>query len=496
MTHNKTKNQVQQGLKAFDAFVEKGGLHKKPHQRVGVEWMLEREMTAKPLQGVRGGLVADEMGLGKTIQVIGTMISNFKDRTLIVLPLALLNQWFEQILKFTGHQSLIWHGSNKAIITIQELIAAPIVLTTYGNTQAHKDDSNKNLMHRIPWDRVVFDEAHHLRNSETRTHKGALQIQAPIRWLVTGTPIQNRRTDFFALCAIMGYSKEFYLGEQENILQIAKWSLLKRTKEEVGIELPQVNEQNVEVEWANPEEKMLAEDIHGLLSFASVRTERQTNAAVAALGSSVLPTLVRCRQSCVHPPLMKKAIRKLEKAGLIDGDEYDLKKATDSSSKLDSVTSKIIERKDNKRGKLVFCHYRGEIDKIAETLSGAGMNVEVFDGRTSHSRRQEILEDENLDVLILQIMTGCEGLNLQHFKEIYFVSPHWNPAVEDQAVARCHRIGQTDEVDIFRFTMEGFDDSGETRTLDKYASEVQDSKRSMYNIVDSSNDEVAEQKEQ
>ena len=194
--------------------------------------------------------------------------------------------------------------------------------------------------------------------------------------------------------------------------------------------------------------------------------------------------------------LKRKFCPRILKAGLIDGDEYDLKKATDSSSKLDSVTSKIIERKDNKRGKLVFCHYRGEIDKIAETLSGAGMNVEVFDGRTSHSRRQEILEDENLDVLILQIMTGCEGLNLQHFKEIYFVSPHWNPAVEDQAVARCHRIGQTDEVDIFRFTMEGFDDSGETRTLDKYASEVQDSKRSMYNIVDSSNDEVAEQKEQ
>jgi len=88
-----------------------------------------------------------------------------------------------------------------------------------------------------------------------------------------------------------------------------------------------------------------------------------------------------------------------------------------------------------------------------------------------------------LDVLILQIKTGSEGLNLQHFKEIYFVSPHWNPAIEDQAVARCHRIGQENEVDIFRFTMTGFGNEG-SRSLDRYASEVQDAKRQIYNITD------------
>ena len=252
-----------------------------------------------------------------------------------------------------------------------------------------------------------------------------------------------------------------------------------------------VNEDNVD-DWENDDECMLAEDIHGLLSFAEVRTDRQTNAAIAALGSSVLPTLVRCRQSCVYPKLMKRAIAKLEKVGLIDADEYDLDSATNASSKLDAVCSKIIERKDNQRSKLIFCHYRGEIDKISRTLQDAGMKVAVFDGRTNYAQRQEILEDHSLDALILQIMTGSEGLNLQHFKEIYFVSPHWNPAVEDQAVARCHRIGQKDKVDIFRFTMAGFDDNGMTRTLDKYASEVQDSKRSMYNIVDDSNEKTSD----
>ena len=169
---------VAEKLSGFDRLVEQGGLHKKPHQRTGVEWMLERELAKAPLQGVRGGLIADEMGLGKTVLVIGTIFANFKNRTLIVLPLALLNQWSSQFQRFTGHSPLVYHGMAKKDITIEQLIAAPIVLTTYGNclTGTNKDSEHidKNILHRIPWDRVVFDEAHHLRNEMTRAHKGAV----------------------------------------------------------------------------------------------------------------------------------------------------------------------------------------------------------------------------------------------------------------------------------------------------------------------------------
>ena len=411
------------------------------------------------------------------------MISNFKERTLIVLPLALLNQWAFQIFKLTGHQPLIWHGAKKNDIEVQDLLKAPIILTTYGHIMIPLNEYEKNILHKIPFDRVVFDEAHHLRNNSTRTFGGAKKVIAPFRWLVTGTPIQNRKTDFFALCEIMGYRKEFYM-ENSNILKIAKWSLLKRSKEDVGIKLPQVNLNNIEVDWENENESMLAEDIHGILSFASVKTDRQVNSAIASLGSSVLPALVRCRQSCIYPKLMNSAISKLNDLGLIDSDDYNLNEATNSCSKINAVCKKIIERKHNNRAKLVFCHYTGEIDAIQCRLNSAGLNVEVFDGRTSIANRQEILKDTSIEVLILQIMTGCEGLNLQHFKEVYFVSPHWNPAIEDQAVARCHRIGQDQDVDIFRFTMAPFMDDCGSKTLDKYASQVQDAKREIYNIVD------------
>ena len=116
-------------------------------------------------------------------------------------------------------------------------------------------------------------------------------------------------------------------------------------------------------------------------------------------------------------------------------------------------------------------------------------NIAIIDGRVSNSKRNEIVNGKN-NALILQIQTGCEGLNLQeNYSEIYFVSPHWNPAVEDQAIARCHRIGQKNVVSVFKFHMSGFvseqiDENGnkiDTLTIDKYVNSVQDSKREMAN---------------
>ena len=118
--------------------------------------------------------------------------------------------------------------------------------------------------------------------------------------------------------------------------------------------------------------------------------------------------------------------------------------------------------------------------------------MQTLDGRTSQNVREEILLNKT-DVLILQIQTGCEGLNLQQFKEVYFVSPHWNPAVEDQAVARCHRIGQTEKVQVFRFQMEGFDENDDTQTLDSYCFDVQLAKRKAMGFITAKNMENYEE---
>jgi SNF2 family DNA or RNA helicase len=148
------------------------------------------------------------------------------------------------------------------------------------------------------------------------------------------------------------------------------------------------------------------------------------------------------------------------------------------TSKLDAAVKCILERKANGCGKLIFCHFREEMDEIAARLRNGGMTkVATFDGRTSNGKRNDILNEKN-EALILQIQTGCEGLNLQeNYNEIYFISPHWNPSVEDQAIARCHRIGQIKPVYVQRFEMTSFEEDVSTLSIDKYVNDVQEGKR-------------------
>jgi SNF2 family DNA or RNA helicase len=157
--------------------------------------------------------------------------------------------------------------------------------------------------------------------------------------------------------------------------------------------------------------------------------------------------------------------------------------AMKGTSKLDSVVAAILERKDNGNGKLVFCHFKEEMSEIAQRLGVEGLQVGVLDGKTNKGARAKMLSDKK-DVLIMQIQTGCEGLNLQeNYSEIYFVSPHWNPYIEDQAVGRCHRIGQMKPVFVWRFEMSNFDLGLSVKNLDKHITDIQNGKRDMVNKI-------------
>jgi SNF2 family DNA or RNA helicase len=189
--------------------------------------------------------------------------------------------------------------------------------------------------------------------------------------------------------------------------------------------------------------------------------------------------IIKARQVCILPSMLKNSIPINERN--IDG--------FTSSSKLDAVIEMLLSRKGNGNGKLVFCHFREEIDVIISRLQKFGCSsVAAFDGRTSLYKRSLLLREDN-EVLVLQIQTGCEGLNLQdRFSEVYFVSPTWNPAVEEQAIARCHRIGQIKPVHVFRFHMTTYqcisdNEENPSPSLDQYIQNIQSVKKDIINEI-------------
>lgn len=468
---------IQTNVSAFRNFLENAGLDTKRHQIKGMEWCLRRELI--PHASIKpGGVIADEMGLGKTILALGLIVSNFVDRTLVVVPPALLQQWYDVCVKFLRAKPVVYHGPQKKTISTEKLNGAPIVLTTYGMISVVKTRdgiSYTGRLHEVEWGRVIYDEAHHLRN-KSRKVAGALKLNAGIKWFLSGTPIQNKANDVRNVMTMLGFSESKRFSKKFLKKHIMEFTL-RRTKSQVGIRLPPINYHNIHVDWMDEKERQISEEVHEAIQFTPVNRRNINRIMRELMGSCMLALFCRARQSCVYNGLFSKEkslFRKEEEDGPFQ------------SSKLDMVVTYIKNRMDVGNKKMVFCHFRGEIDYLMKELTQCGIDVDYIDGRKTKSERNDILH-KSPDVLILQIKTACEGLNLQQYQEIHFTSPNWNPAVEDQAIARCHRIGQTKPVDVFLYAMKPFTNEYRLNkhgqaiplswNIDMYCREIQNVKR-------------------
>lgn len=191
---------------------------------------------------------------------------------------------------------------------------------------------------------------------------------------------------------------------------------------------------------------MLAQDIHSAINTCNTHSEIQL-----PFDQRPIQRILLARQMCIAPSMLLKNAFHLFQNSLIDHNTYEfISRATSFNTKIDQLVQNIYDRKDNGNRKIIFSQFHAEIDIIRQKINTNGISVYVYDGRTPIQKRNLL---DKATVFILQIQTACEGLNLQEFNEIYFVAPVFNPAVEDQAIARCHRIGQTKPVHVFRFYM-------------------------------------------
>jgi SNF2 family DNA or RNA helicase len=531
------------GIDRFDEYIQKSGLEPKTYQREGVEFCLRREnasgssssSSVAAANHVTGGIIADEMGLGKTMMMMGLILANlaaFK-RTLIVVPVALVAQWVAQIKRTiidTGVKSdlvvFVFHGATaKRRVVLDQpskqnggddespvwchrppktaaavaTRAIDIVITTYGcvameepaaavvvdSTKPPKKKASKAAAAPVlslltfRANRVIFDEAHHLRNKMSRVFKGAMRVvgaagatrrRASV-WCVTGTPIQNKISDLKSLCYILGFRMCDLISDEKR-RQIRDEYVLRRTKVSVGMmadagadadaadvvacapRLQSLAHYKSNVPWTSENECDLSREIHRKARDTSDRAER-------------LKLYTRMRQMCVWPSLLTRAGDAGHAGGDYDDDarhglsldEFQI--AVSKQSKMDRVVETMIAEAGAGRKSIVFCHFRREMTQLRDMLLrssgvvGDDGDIAIIDGSVSAKERGRILAAEPT-VLILQIRTCSEGLNLQSYSDVYFVSPHWNPCVEDQAIARCYRLGQTSQVRVFRFYMSDF----------------------------------------
>jgi SNF2 family DNA or RNA helicase len=311
-----------------------------------------------------------------------------------------------------------------------------------------KEDQGHTVLHRIPWSRVILDEAHEIRTLRSKRHKAAALFKSDIRWVVSGTPVYNSMKDFVSLCLFLGLSKSHV---QAKTKEIRETYVLRRTKEDVArfnqrLELPPCDFQNVEIEMYREEKNLYESVFETNQERISRLVKYSTNIGMNHM--DILECLLRIRQVMVHPQLYLSGIA--AKRG------HEPEMWEHRSKKLDTLMDLVREHPTEKT--LIFCQFIQEMNMIEERLEGPVFRI---DGSVDKDERVRQIEGFKRTVggasFVIQIKAGGQGLNLQEATRVYITAPSWNPATELQAIARSHRTGQTQKVYVKKLVCTGDD---------------------------------------
>ena len=415
----------------------------RPYQVHGFHWL-------NYLQDVNwGGILADDMGLGKTIQAL-SFLQHFRDvngrlSALVVCPTTLMFNWENEIKKFTPDLTYHIHHGGDRTRSKEILLEYNVIITTYGTLR-----SDIKLLLELPFDYAVLDESQAIKNPSSKVTKAACLLQARHRLCMSGTPLQNNTFDIFAqmnflnpgmLGSLEFFRQEFAVpidkfGEQDRKDHLRKLLfpfILRRTKEQVAKDLPEKTETILFCEMEDEQRKVYEayrndyrDKILGTIESQGIQRSQLT----------ILQGLMKLRQICDSPAILNET------------DKY-----PNHSIKLDELAREIAENIGDHKA-LVFSQFLGMLALIRERLKELDVKYEYFDGSTSATERERAIQafqnDDSCRVFLISLKAGGVGLNLTAADYVYIVDPWWNPAVEQQAIDRTHRIGQTKNIFAYR----------------------------------------------
>jgi len=396
-----------------------------------------------------GGCLADDMGLGKTLQAI-TFLQFLKEKYkgsthLVVCPTSLIYNWENELKKFAPKLKYhIYYGTSRQF-TEEHFEDYDIIITSYGLIR-----NDMEQMLKFNWHYIILDESQAIKNPEALVTKAVQLLKAKNRFVLSGTPVQNNTFDLFAQFnfinpGILG-NKEFYKTEFANpidknndaekskaLRQLIYPFLLRRTKEQVAKDLPNKTET---ILWCQmgKEQQGVYDDYKNY--YRKMLMKKIAEEGMAKAGMYVLEGLLRLRQICDSPQLVK-----------------DEEVTTKKSIKIDELVRELEENTGTHK-LLVFSQFTEMLHLIKEELNQKKITFCYLDGSTPAAKRQEAVDefqqDESIKVFLISLKAGGVGLNLTAADYVYIVDPWWNPAVEQQAIDRTHRIGQTKKIFAYK----------------------------------------------
>ena len=439
----------------------------RPYQRRGHAWLTAR------LSGGIGGILADDMGLGKTVQILSAVAAlrahaGESSPVLVVVPTSVVGVWLDQARTFTPALEVraVKETATRRGTTIREEVEnADIVVTSYTLARLESEQWSQ-----VRLGGLVIDEAQAVKNPRTATYRALRDLDAPWKLAVSGTPIENSLSDLWSLLSLTcpGLLPPWEAFQQQvrkpiengtDPAMLARLSayvapfVLRRTKEEVAPDLPDKIVDVVRVDLGKEHrhiyDQFLARERARILDLLR---------DVDANRMSVLASITRLRQLALDPALVEKSYAHV------------------GSAKIEYLADRLDEIVPLGHQALVFSQFTSFLERIRHMLERRGISVVQLDGSTRG--RAEVIEkfrSGQAQVFLISLKAGGSGLTLTEADYVYVMDPWWNPAAEEQAIDRAHRIGQTKKVNVYRMVA--------TDTIEAKVVELQDRKRQLISSV-------------